>query len=104
MARRRGKTRTDRGRNFYETSSPFETFVPGGKPAAPATLVDSTDLPRRLMTGPSGPAFTGEIHPEQFDNPRGYPGLGLVHTGTEKAKAPYALAEHSKLPRTKGGG
>jgi|SRR5215469_2357631 len=102
MARRnRGRDKVDQGRGFFETSSPFETYVPGmaGRPATFEGLTDRTPSP-----SPKGPPATGgeatdlagdmsaqivgRMNPEQYDNPRGFPGLALVTSGQEKSKLP----------------
>jgi hypothetical protein len=103
MPRRRGKDAVDRGRRFFETTSPFETYEPGGKP--PKTfkgLVDDSSLPKNLMQGPSGPAFQAKLDPEQYDNPRGYPGLALIQTGDGKPKLPFS-SKHDIAHQMEGG-
>jgi hypothetical protein len=39
--------------------------------------------------------FSPPLDPEQYDNPRGYPGLALIQKGNEKPKLPYGRNEHS---------
>jgi hypothetical protein len=76
----------DRGRGFFETSSPFETFDPGGeKPKSFGGLTDHQPL-KSLGGYIGGKEIMGRLDPEQYDNPRGYPGLAIVTTGTEKSK------------------
>jgi hypothetical protein len=99
----------DRGRGFFETSSPFETFDPGGdKP--PKTFSGLTDhTPMTDLGGHlGGKAIMGRMDPEQYDNPRGYPGIALITTGTEKSKLngteTHSITHHmeggAKLART----
>ena len=101
-----GKNRPPRPA-YYETTSPFETFVPGSKPRTWAGLVD------RSIVGTPGEDFSSaevgaKLDPEQYDNPRGYPGLALVQTGDQRPKIPatsmHDITNHmsgeAKLART----
>ena len=80
----------DRGRNFYETSSPFETYQGGRKARTYRGLTDNIGQDFK----PHG-AFQPHLDPEQYDNPRGFPGMALIHKGEEKAKAPFSPARHN---------
>ena len=92
----------DKGRGFYETSSPFETYEPGAEkpktwsgyrdelPAVPAPKGasgkvggDATDI-----GGADAVELVRRMQPEQYDNPRGYPGLAMIHAGDQKPKLP----------------
>lgn len=104
MARRNKNKGADRGRDFYETSSPFETFVPGGPtPKSFTGLVDETPMPGKLNEHLSGDEIMGKMQPEQYDNPRGYPGMALVTRGSEKAKLPFSASQHSITHHMEGG-
>jgi hypothetical protein len=97
MARRRGKDAVP-PRGFYETTSPFETFAPGSR--VPATykgqVDDNVDVSSRLGNDIPGTKTMSQLQPEQYDNPRGYPGLAIVQTGGEKSKFPLKqTAQHS---------
>ena len=97
MARRnRGRDKVDQGRGFFETSSPFETFSPGAS-SRPKTFTGLTDHQPigKLTDHLSGPAVLGKMDPEQYDNPRGYPGLSMVTSGDQKAKVPFSNSKHS---------
>ena len=111
---RRSRGLRDKGRGFYETSSPFETYEPGaGKPKTYKGYADENvapDIaPRR--TGSAGGAATDLAGPEvsramlshmqadQYDNPRGFPGLALVTTG--KSKLPMN-SKHSIMHSMEG--
>lgn len=88
------KSRTDRGRNFFETSSPFETGVePEGKVNTYTGKVDTPIEPKQNWTD----IGSKEVHidPQQYDNPRGYPGLALIQRGDEKPKLPHGGPEHN---------
>lgn len=96
MAKRRPRDRVDQGRGYFETTSPFETFEPAqnrGKPRTFRGLTDTFDLPRNLMTGPNGAAVVPHLDPEQYDNPRGFPGLALITSGNETSKLPLDASE-----------
>lgn len=103
MSRRRGKSSqsksapVDQGRGFFETSSPFETFNPGAAKAKTfgGIVDDQLDVSRRLINGIPASQAKRNLRPEQFDNPRGYPGLALIQTGDEKPKLPIGRHEHS---------
>ena len=117
MARNRSRKRnmfqgSDKGRNYYETTSPFETQVQGTA-KAPATWTGVTDrsvpISSRLINSISGPEAVKRMEPEQYDNPRGYPGLSMVTSGDEKSKLgkhdPHHSLQHhmegaAKLART----
>lgn len=99
MARRsRQRDKVDQGRGFFETTSPFETYSPAtnrGEPKTFTGLVDrSAARPNEgEQTGGgksflNGPGIMARMDPEQYDNPRGFPGLAMVTTGTEKSKLP----------------
>lgn len=94
----------DRGRNFYETSSPFETFVPGsGEPKTYRGLVDETPMPKKLEECLYGEEVMKRMQPEQYDNPRGFPGMAMITTGNEKSKLPMT-SKHSILHHAEGEG
>lgn len=108
MAKRR-RDQVDQGRGYFETSSPFETFEPAqnrGKPKTYRGLTDTFDLPRNLMTGPQGEAIMPHIDPEQYDNPRGYPGLAMITSGSETSKLPLSARDkgHSIMHHMEGEG
>lgn len=96
MARRRGKQDTDRGRRFFETSSPFETYEPGnGGPATFTGKTDKTvDVSRNLIDDIASSTVKGQVNPQQYDNPRGYPGLAMVQFGDGKPKIPVGRHAH----------
>jgi hypothetical protein len=112
MAKRRKADNPDKGRNYYETSSPFETQVQQhGTP--PKTYAGITDeqiplTPTREM--PSGRAFLrgpdviGAMQTEQYDNPRGFPGISMVTAGEQKSKLGKHDAEHSIQHKMEGAG
>lgn len=104
MPSKTSKKINDRGRNFYETSSPFETFEPGG--GAPKTfrgLTDETPMPRKLSECLTGEEVFGKMQPEQYDNPRGFPGMAMITVGSEKSKLPLT-SKHSILHHAEGEG
>lgn len=105
------KSKEDRGRNFYETSSPFETYGGSSKTSQAKTfrgLVDSvpmptSDTPRADHVQPLN--SMSKFHPEQYDNPRGYPGIAMVMKGDEKPKLPMqGRNEHSITHHMEGEG
>ena len=107
MPRRRGKKESEgfkRGKAYYETSSPFETFEPGGDP--PKTfngLVDNQlDVSSRLINGIASKDAKGKTDPQQYDNPRGYPGLALIQFGDEKPKLPIGGYRHEIAHQMEG--
>ena len=98
----------DRGRNYYETSSPFETYGGPSREAKPKTfsgLTDSVVMPKRAITLQRGQDqdSAAAFHPEQYDNPRGYPGLAMVMKGDEKCKLPMKEGtKHSIMHHAEG--
>jgi len=106
MARRRGKQNNgvDRGRRFFETSSPFETYEPGGE--APATYKGLTDtslkVSDRLIDSIAPGAVKGMVDAQQYDNPRGFPGLAMVQFGDEKPKIPVRSSTHEIAHQLEG--
>lgn len=87
MPRRHKETSPQRP-NYYETSSPFETYVSGRGKAGPGGLVDPVKMDNRLSGFASVADTIGQMHPAQYDNPRGFPGLSMTHTGDGKSKFP----------------
>lgn len=108
MSRRRGKSSEGgefkRGRRFFETSSPFETYEPGGeRPNTFRGLTDtSLDISKRLIDGIAPKTVKGMVDPQQYDNPRGYPGLALVQFGDEKPKLPVGGHKHEIAHQMEG--
>jgi hypothetical protein len=95
----------DKGRNFYETSSPWETQVEtkSKPPKSYSGLVDqSIPLSSRLINDISGTEVMRSLQPEQYDNPRGYPGLSLVTCGDQKSKLGRHDADHSITHNAEG--
>lgn len=95
----------DRGRGFFETSSPFETYNPDAdKPSTFRGIVDhQLDVSNKLIDGIPGNVTKRFIDPQQYDNPRGYPGLEMVHFGDEKAgKNPFKTSTHAISHQTDG--
>jgi hypothetical protein len=107
----------DKGRGFYETSSPFETYEPGAE--KPKTWGGYTDqmpvvpAPRGAGTKVGGDAtdiggadaveLVRRMQPEQYDNPRGFPGLAMIHAGNQKAKLPMT-SQHNIHHQMEGEG
>lgn len=94
---RKGKNDPDKGRNFYETSSPFETYRPGAsKPKSYSGIIDRTVEPsKNLRDTIPGTRVLSQEQAQQYDNPRGYPGLALIQTGDQKPKLPFGKHEHA---------
>ena len=97
MAKRpRRRDTVDQGRGYFETTSPFETFEPAtdrGEPSTFSGYTDTFDMPRRLMSDTTGEHFVAHMDPEQYDNPRGFPGLALITTGSQTSKLPLAAKD-----------
>jgi hypothetical protein len=92
MAKRRSDA-GEKGRNFYETTSPFETQTESAGKSPPKTYSGLTDRsvdPLRKAPGMPGrtyiPCTDLKLDPQQYDNPRGFPGLSMVTKGDEKSK------------------
>jgi hypothetical protein len=95
----------DKGRNFYETTSPWETQVEtvSKPPKSYSGLVDqSMPLSSRLINDTPGPEVMRSVQPEQYDNPRGYPGMSLITSGAEKSKLGRHDADHSITHNAEG--
>jgi len=105
----------DKGRGFYETSSPFETYEPGAK-SKPKTWAGYHDevpadvAPHRAsaaggaatdLAGPEAKEILTRAQPEQYDNPRGYPGLSIVTAGDQRSKLPHN-SKHSIMHSMEG--
>ena len=97
--------------HFFETTSPFETYRPGGKQARTwKGKVDKTAGPPAKLVGRDFQLTSDQIQPEQYDNPRGYPGLSMVHMGDQKSRFPmkdssshnisHQMEGQAKLART----
>jgi hypothetical protein len=122
MPRRRGSSRSsvDRGRGFYETASPFETYDPDAGGSKPKTWEGYSDefpaetAPRQTgATGGEATDLAGEtsreimrkMQAEQYDNPRGFPGLTMVTSGDQKSKLPFKQqTSHSITHQIEGQG
>lgn len=106
MPRKRGKSSqaVDKGRGYYETSSPFETYEPGGdRPKTFAGLTDKNfDVSKRLIDGIPSSVSAGKVDPQQYDNPRGFPGLALVQFGDQKPKLPVGGHQHESAHQMEG--
>jgi hypothetical protein len=84
MARRRGKSSDSIGRNFYETTSPFEGSASNKSLAATSSEVNS------LWPAKNWPAhFSPSFDAKHFVNPPDMPGVALVQKGDEKPKLPW---------------
>jgi hypothetical protein len=109
MAKRRNDA-GGKGRNFYETTSPFETQTEPAGASGPKTYSGLTDsLPNPLREAPGLPGRThipgGELKldPQQYDNPRGFPGLSMVTRGDQKSKLGKHDTAHSLQHDAEGG-
>ena len=99
MARKRTATGSaDKGRNYYETTSPWETQTePSGRNRAVHSysgLVDQTINPTAAADR-SGPSIMASFQTQQYDNPRGFPGLSMITSGDQKSKLGKHDTAHS---------